>query len=68
VDSEQRRRALDLVRRVRDPTLSDAADLLDQLKRVNPSAPWIDLMFWTFPELSDDEVVDRSVGYGPIAL
>ncbi|MDP9794718.1 hypothetical protein J2S43_003230 [Catenuloplanes nepalensis] len=70
LDDAGRARALDLVRRLRDPRLPDEETdpLLTELERllVNPHVS--DLIFYHDPELTDDEVVTHARRYEPFAL
>lgn len=68
--SAGRERALQLIRQVRDPALPDEelAVQLDELERlvVNPHIG--ELLFFEEPELSNEEVLERALGYKPFTL
>lgn len=70
LDDAGRERALDLIRRLRDPRLpdEDTGPLLTELERllVNPHVS--DLLFHHDPELTDDDVVAHAQRYEPFEL
>ncbi|MEU4560595.1 e9imm peptide [Actinoplanes sp. NPDC023936] len=67
LDDVQRQRALQLIRRLRDPKLPDeaGAELLDELEKVLVYPRVSDLIFWRTPELAADEIIDVALRYQP---
>jgi hypothetical protein len=67
LDNTQHQRALDLIRRLKDPALPDVAgsELLDELKKLTLYPRVGDLLFWRTPELTADEVIDEALRYQP---
>ena len=68
-ESERRERALVLVRAFRrgDLSVEETVERLADLEGLIPTPHWLDLMFGEIPELSDEEVIDRALGYRPLA-
>nr|WP_221377647.1 e9imm peptide [Actinoplanes polyasparticus] len=66
-DDAQRRRARDLISRLRVPKLPDEAadELLNALEGMLLYPRVSDLLFWRTPELTADEVTDEALRYRP---
>ncbi|MFJ1542622.1 hypothetical protein ACIODS_29200 [Micromonospora chalcea] len=70
MDDATRDRALVLVRELLDPTIPDeeTGAKLDELERILRCPHVTTLMFFTQPELTDEEVVAEALAYEPFAL
>jgi hypothetical protein len=66
----QRKRALELIRELRDPTVSEesAYAIRTELVRLLRYPHVSDLLFYEVPELSDEEVIDRALEHKPFEL
>lgn len=69
-EPELRARCLVLVRLIRwgSGTEERGDRLYEELCRLKPNPNWSDLMFYSFPDISDEEVVERGLAYRPMAL
>ncbi|WP_203744940.1 hypothetical protein [Actinoplanes cyaneus] len=67
LDDAERRRAMEMIRRVRDPQIPDeaASALLDDLSKLLVYPRVSDLLFWRTPELTDEEVIAEALQYHP---
>jgi hypothetical protein len=67
LDDSKRRRARDLIHRLRAPRLPDKAsgELFDELEKLLLYSGVADLLFWRTPELSVDDVIDEALRYRP---
>ncbi|WP_144128043.1 hypothetical protein [Catellatospora sichuanensis] len=69
LSADERARAVDLVRELRDPMLPNAlGPRYEELRRLVISPRVWDLMFWTVPELTDEEVVEEALKYEPYVI
>jgi hypothetical protein len=68
LDDAERQRALNIIRKLRDPTVPDEAGgaLVDELTRLLRHPGLTELVFWRTPELTDEEVIAEALRYHPI--
>ncbi|GID29464.1 hypothetical protein [Paractinoplanes brasiliensis] len=70
IESELRARCLELVHMIRSGAGSEEEGdrYFEELQRIKPNPNWADIMFYRFPDLSDEEVVEEGLAYRPMAL
>ena len=67
LDDAKHQRAIDVIRRLRDPGVPDeaASALIDELSRLLVHPRVSDLLFWRRPELTDEEVIEEALRCHP---